>query len=203
MAMKVQINAIVLAAGQSKRFGTNKMTQLVDDKCLLEYTLDKLRKMDFSQIVVVASTQTWYSIKNKNKLCWAINESPELGMSYSIKQGIGISERCEGYFFIVGDQPMVRKQTIEAMIEAFRGESQWIYCAAHNGIQGNPTIFPSHYKQEFLSLEGEVGGRQIIRRHAECVKTYDVAYEEELFDIDLPQDYEEFIRRRTHATFKG
>ena len=52
---------------------------------------------------------------------------------------------------------------------------------------GSPNIFSDRYRSDLLALEGDMGGKRIIRKHAEDTVYVDVPAEE-LFDIDTMDD---------------
>ncbi len=52
---------------------------------------------------------------------------------------------------------------------------------------GSPNIFSDRYRSDLLALEGDTGGKRIIRKHAEDTVYVDVPAEE-LFDIDTMDD---------------
>ena len=56
-------------------------------------------------------------------------------------------------------------------------------------------LFPSSLREEFLLLEGDVGGKVLIQTHPELVRTVGIPSEEELIDIDTLEDYETAKKR--------
>lgn len=86
--------------------------------------------------------------------------------------------------FTVSDQPWLRCETILELIEKFRKEKKGIACVQHNGKTGNPCIFSGKYFDELMELEGDVGGKRVIRKHREDTAVLDVPDERELLDVD-------------------
>jgi len=58
------------------------------------------------------------------------------------------------------------------------------------GALGNPAIFSKNYLKELLKLEGDVGGKRVIRRHIEDLYLHEVVDGLELVDIDVRKNPE-------------
>lgn len=54
-------------------------------------------------------------------------------------------------------------------------------------VGGSPNIFSSRFRNDFMALEGDAGGKRIIREHQEDTVYIDVPAEE-LFDVDTVED---------------
>ena len=61
---------------------------------------------------------------------------------------------------------------------------------------GNPVIYPSLYKEEILRLEGDKGGKSIIKS-SNKIKYVEVE-ENTLFDIDNKDDFNKLLMRKGH-----
>ena len=102
-----------------------------------------------------------------------------------------------GLLLCIAIMPLIKAETIEKMLVAFKAfylNEKSILCSSYKGQRGNPVIFSAAYKQELLSLEGDVGGRQVINKHLSQVATYEVQCEEELFDIDTQSAYNKLLQ---------
>ena len=60
-----------------------------------------------------------------------------------------------------------------------------IGCLSCQGELGNPAVFSNRYREELLALEGDVGGRRIIRRHPDDLFLCEVEDGRELVDVDV------------------
>lgn len=119
------------------------------------------------------------------------NPDAPLGQSTSIHQGILSSrEDTEGYLFVMGDQPFLSEATMERILSAFMEYPSSIIVPVYGSEMGSPVLFPSSMKDELLSIEGDTGGRQVLRAHPERVRKVQVPSSEELMDVDTADDYE-------------
>ena len=57
---------------------------------------------------------------------------------------------------MVADQPMLKRKTVAQELEFFRAHSENIVGLGHNGVRGNPCIFPARF---FPELDGALGQR--------------------------------------------
>lgn len=201
----MKITAIILASGFSKRFNGNKLLAMYKEKPLIMHSVDKVIKQDFYEVIIVSQYDEVLELLNdaissEPRVKAIKNNSPEKGMSESIKQGIKASGDCDAYMFFVGDAPLIKEKTIEKMLSAFKGLDQSkapILCPVCEGQRGNPVIFSKQYHEALLNLTGDTGGRQIIARYKDCVVTYPITHQEELMDIDTVLDYKQLIQRKS------
>jgi molybdenum cofactor cytidylyltransferase len=57
-------------------------------------------------------------------------------------------------------------------------------------------LFSSQYRQEVLKLKGDVGGRQILADHPEDILGVEMDTDDVLQDIDTPEDYRKYLKRK-------
>ena len=78
------------------------------------------------------------------------------------------------------------QETMEKLLAAFLREPDCIHGASHDGVRGNPCLFPREFFPELMQLQGDRGGAAVIRRYPERLRHTEVP-EEELFDCDTPE----------------
>ncbi len=190
------INCIVMASGCGSRIGTNKLLLEYRDKKLIEHIMDKILQINFYSRLVVAKDKEVLDIACKKGFKVVENKNSILGQSESIKLGIENSPVAEGYMFFTGDQPLLSKLTIEKMIDAFKNNPQNIVIPRYKERNGSPVIFSSIFIDELKALEGDKGGREVIKRNKDSLVFIDVDNEYELMDIDTWEDYEKLQLQR-------
>lgn len=186
------ITAIVMASGFSKRMGLNKLLMKYNDKFLIEHTLEKISQCDFAEKIIVTQYEEIEKLTDNFKV--VINENAHKGQSESIKLGVKSSEKCDGYMFFVADQPLINQKDIEKLIRVFRKNKDFIIIPKYKEKRGNPVIYPSLYKEEILRLEGDKGGKSIIKS-SNKIKYVEVE-EDTLFDIDNKDDFNKLLMRK-------
>ncbi len=90
---------------------------------------------------------------------------------------------CDAILYQVADQPLLEQETVRRELEYFRTHPDHIVGLAHNGVRGNPCIFPRKFFPELMALEGDVGGNVVIRAHPDALLLYETSAAE-LRDVD-------------------
>jgi molybdenum cofactor cytidylyltransferase len=186
------ISAILLAAGESNRMGQPKQLMPFGQSTILERTIDTLLDSVVSETILVVGyreEEIRKTIAGK-PVKIAINPDYKQGMSASIIAGLKqVDKRARAVLIALGDQPFVDSQTITRLVEAFIANNKGIIIPVYQGRRGNPVIFAIRYKDELLNLKGDVGGREIIKRHPDDALEVAVNCEGVLLDIDTTESY--------------
>lgn len=182
----MNISAIVMASGFSKRMGENKLKLEVKGKRMFEYTVDLLDSLDFSEKILVTNDE---DIKKyaEGKLKVYDNENADVGKSESIRIGVENSGDVDGYMFFVCDQPFVSEETVRKILDKFY-EDELITFPMYGKKRGAPMIFPKSFKDGLLNLKEDEGGVVLISD--ENSQKVDIESEMEHIDIDTREQYE-------------
>ena len=161
---------------------------------MLQWVLESVLASDVAEVVCVVRDLEVLSRRismRDEKMLWLINDEADRGQSTSVIAGLWATDpNSEGVLFVVGDQPMIRAELINALIERFEKTSALIVAPRYNGQTRNPVLFRREIFPELLEISGDRGGRALIERHAE--KTEFVEWHDELsfMDLDVREDYE-------------
>lgn len=178
-----KVGAILLAAGNSSRFGANKLLYEIEGNPLVQYSMEIISQLPFEQKIVVTQYPQVEQLAKRLGLSWVRNENPELGISHSIHLGLEKQGDMDGWMFLVGDQPWLCRETVEKLLETFRESLRGIAAVRCGENIGNPVIFSRAYKKELEKLSGDWGGKKILLLHREDVE-FVAAKPEELVDLD-------------------
>lgn len=190
--------AIIMCSGLSRRMGKNKLLMKLNGKVIVEYVIENVLKSDFDEVIMVYGDEELKVIADKYKLKSIYNPLRELGQSEAIKLAIEKIDNHKGISFFMGDQPLLSYNTINLLLKEFNLDQVSIIASSYNGKMGAPVIFPSYLKDEFLKLEGDVGGKIIINNNASKLKKVEILNDYEGLDIDSPSDLkklEEVIKK--------
>jgi len=179
----MSVGCVVLASGESVRFGTNKLMTDFCGKPLLSWLLDALPK-GLSSVVVTRSEAVRDLAQAKGCRC-LLHRLPEV--RDTIRLGLAALPHTEGCLFCVGDQPLLTRATIEKVIGTYRARQDAVVRAAYGDREGNPVLFPPSLYGELSALDEGEAGVTVIRRHPERVLTVQAAFPEELTDVDTPE----------------
>jgi len=184
------ISGIILAAGFSRRMGSNKLLLSLDGIPVIERVISVVSKSRLDEIILVFASDIVEGIGNKYNTKVIRNTSPELGQSCSIKLGVEKSSlNTEGFMFFVGDQPFITEDMINSLIESFEGSNCNAVVPLYNGVRGNPVIFLSKFRDKLLSLSGDIGGRKLLMEIGTDIVEVPFDNETMGFDIDTPEEY--------------
>ncbi len=183
---------LFLASGSSRRFGENKLLFEKDGKPLFLWSLEMLHALAEGRkdcdLTVVSRYETIRQRAGQMGIFAVDSPESEQGISRTIQAGIfalGQVPEEDYLLFVVADQPRLRKRSVENLLAL---ADSHVSCGSlcHEGRPGNPTLFSAALIPELLALEGDTGGRAVLKRH-DCVFVPAEA-EEELLDIDTKED---------------
>lgn len=188
----MKIRMIYLAAGNSRRFGSNKLYYEMKNKPMFQYGMDTLfqvlERCEDTTLTVVTEYPAVGEYARKQQNIWKdrifVTGSPdrEKGISYSIRAGIANPD-ADYYLFCVADQPWIRAETVLQLIyKTVEGGFAGGY-VEWNGRSGNPTIFSKDLLPILLTLEGDIGGKRILLRRKD-VCAVSAREQKELEDVD-------------------
>lgn len=183
------IACIIMAAGASSRFGGDKLAEELGGRSLLRRACEAVPARRFSRVCLVTCRQEGLALAAEFGFTRVANGRPELGASLTVRLGLEAAGPCDAALFMASDQPLLRRATVERLLDAWLGEREKIAALSHDGVRGNPVIFPSAYFPELLCLEGDRGGSAVIRRHPQALLLVE-AEASELADVDVAADLE-------------
>lgn len=191
----MKFGGVVLAGGESRRFGRPKQLVSWGGKPLLAHVVDRALASALHTVVVVTGFEG-------ERIAGAVAGRPVIvvhnprwveGMSTSVQAGIrALPDDLEAALFIVADQPGLTPEIINALLRRYRETLAPIVVPLYEGKRGNPTLFARRMFPELLQVEGDRGGRDLIERYRSSVEFVEVGVSEAALDIDTPEDYANF-----------
>ncbi|MBQ3131223.1 MAG: NTP transferase domain-containing protein, partial [Clostridia bacterium] len=125
-----------------------------------------------------------------------LNSAPEEGVSLTIRLGLDVLGKVDAAMFMVADQPLLTKSSVEAEIEFFKREPTSIATMAYGKRRGTPAIFPKDLFVELRELRGDVGGSMVICAHPDKLRLYQIEEELELSDTDSVEELEKLKSKK-------
>ncbi|MGE5266636.1 MAG: nucleotidyltransferase family protein [Deltaproteobacteria bacterium] len=165
----MHLAAIVLAAGRSQRFGVdNKLLARLADGPVIAHSVAALADSSFRDIIVVTGD-------DHDGIADALRKYPvrlvrcdpdRSGIGYSIAAGVNaLSDQTIGVAILLGDMPLIRTATLNALADAFieANGRRIVHAADREGRQRNPVIWPRNYFPDLRSLTQDRGAKGLIR----------------------------------------
>ena len=188
----MKLVAVVLAAGASSRFGSQKLLADLAGRPVLAHVLDALAAAGLDDVVVVLGDErraieaaiTWRGERR------VTNQRPRDGLSSSVRVGLDAAaedDRAAAVLVVLGDQPALRPGTIRAVIEAAEGSAAPFACAryAADGAP-NPVLVRREAWAMAAGLSGDRGLGPLLAARPELVLA--VPVEGANPDVDTPAD---------------
>jgi molybdenum cofactor cytidylyltransferase len=189
------VAAIILAAGRSTRMGgPNKLLAELDGKKLVRIAAEQALASKASGVVVVTGHQAELVEKALEGLKVRFVRNPDFagGLASSVKAGItAVPEHADGAVICLGDMPLISAHLIDRLIDSFAPDrGNLIVVPAADGRRGNPVLWSRRFFKELMTLDGDIGARHLIAKHAEAVAEVPVDGQSAFLDIDTPQALE-------------
>jgi molybdenum cofactor cytidylyltransferase len=186
-AGSTMVSAILLAAGEAKRMGKLKQLMPLGSTTMAEQTIDNLLSSGVSEVIVVLGHKAEEVRKRiaGRPIKIVVNPIYLQGMATSIAAGLkSVDSQAQAVMLALADQPFVDSPTINRLIEEFQNHDKGIAIPTYKGRRGHPLIFSIKYKAQLSRLKGDIGGREIIKRHPEDILEVAVDCEGIVIDID-------------------
>lgn len=190
----MKVVGILLAAGFSTRFGTNKLLAplpagapeagtpvAVAAARHLAEALPELvavvrpRAHKVSQLLREAGCRT------------VICKNAAQGMGTSLAAGVRAAGDADGWVIALADMPYIRAGTIRRIAMALE-EGAAIAAPSCGGERGHPVGFARRFRDDLLALTGDEGAREILKAHPDWITLYETGDRGVLRDVDVPGD---------------
>ncbi len=199
------VSCIVLAAGGASRMGADKLSLPLSQSTVLGETLRHVAEAGFKEVILVvqpgyAPPAGWPGLRGR---AYKIVENSRwaAGLSSSLKAGLAaVSPLSQGALFMLADQPFVPGKVLDALIESYNLYLNQVTYPVWRGREGNPVLFDRRTWPLLMTLEGDRGGRGILKQvPAAEVLSVETSCPGILKDIDTPADYEKLARQDYQA----
>lgn len=169
----MRLVSVVLMAGYSKRMGQPKQHVTLKGKTFLSHIIDKLEACgsDIADKIFVGQAND-VNGREKAKLCngiFVINPVPEGGPLSSIRLAIQHVDENTAIMLWPTDHPMISKNTIKSIIEAWKKQPDMITVPSDGEHRGHPTIFPAWCLEEFRTIDLNKGAKAVMQMFPERV----------------------------------
>jgi molybdenum cofactor cytidylyltransferase len=217
--------AIILAAGESRRMGQPKQLLPFGDKTMLECVIDAFvtPRVDEIRVVLgykadeitakIAVPFTHFDGRRAEParptndrvgrggptaplVKIVKNDRYPLGMFTSMQAGLrDLPKKTKIVMLAVCDQPRLKRETVETLIEKFESERHKILIPSYGGRQGHPPLLRAEYAKEILAMDESMTLKHFYAEHADDITRLVVEDEGVLFDIDDRETYERELKK--------
>ncbi len=163
------VGVLVLAAGRSVRFGTDKrLASLPDGRCVIEATFANIRDSGLPFLVCVGEgdDELFCRLKEQDIPCQRCSRAGE-GMGSTLAEGVSYIPAWNGVLVALADMPWIASTTYTMVAEQLSAGS--IVVPLYHNKRGHPVGFGRDFYTELATLEGDTGARRLLGEHAEHV----------------------------------
>lgn len=117
---QLRIGCVVMAAGNARRFGENKLAVQVQGKALFHRALEAVPAEQFDRTVVVSQYPEVLELAHRMGFVPVPNRHPDWGISHTISLGLGKLPEMDAALFQVADQPLLRRESVGSLVDFYR-----------------------------------------------------------------------------------
>lgn len=190
----MNIAAIVLAAGASRRMGQPKQIMELNGEALVHRTARIALQAGCKPTLVVlgCEAEAVGAVLSGLPCSKVINTAWEEGMASSIHAGVlAVPQNAAAALLLACDQPAVNAEFIRLMIKEFRLEPNRIVASAYSGTLGIPALFPRRCFEALKALTGDRGARALL----EEAEVLSLPLPDGELDVDTLLEHESMRRR--------
>lgn len=182
-----QIGCVLMASGLGKRFGGNKLMADFGGEPMIARAIAATAHIPNRVVVTRHADVAAYC--RKRGIPALLHEFPY--RSDTVRLGLEALPNVEGCIFCPCDQPLLRAETVSALIAMHAESPDMILRPMADGQPGAPILFPKQFFPELLNLPRGKGGSYVVKSHPEQVKYLPIADAFELMDADTPEALEQ------------
>lgn len=190
-APATSVAAVILAAGESRRFGGAKLLALLDGRPLVQHVIDAANASSCDPVVLVVGAgadQLLASVRLGRSLV-VRNAAYATGQASSLQAGLTAAASADAAVVLLADMPGVRPALIEALVARQRGSAAAAVTALWHGRRTPPTLLHRDLWPALHDLRGDVGAREVLAGRADVVSLDVDPTQGSLDDIDTPDDH--------------
>ena len=187
--MAANICGILLAAGASTRFGSDKLLHpLAGDTPVAVAALARLRAAVPHAIAVVRPDATRLAeLLSDNGATVILCANAEEGMGASLAAAVCASGDVDGWVVALADMPYIRSETIAKIAGALAAGAA-IAAPVYRGARGHPVALSARFRPQLQALRGDQGARALLAENAGALKLIETDDPGVCRDIDTPVD---------------
>ena len=175
------MGCVIMASGLGKRFGGNKLMAEFGGQPMIARILAATDGI-FDRRVVVTRHEDVAAYCREQGVEVVFHSLPN--RNDTLRLGLEAVGDMDGCMFCPGDQPLLKWDTVAALVSAWQAEPDFIWRTAYENQPGAPILFPKWTFEELRTLPEGKGGAFLAKKYPERVRLHPVRDRLELIDVD-------------------
>lgn len=184
-----RVVGVLLAAGGSRRFGSNKLlAPLADSTPLAVATARRLIAVLPESIAVVRRGDLELEALLKDQGLGVVEcAEAEQGMGHSLAAAVAATSTADAWLIMLADMPYIQGSTLTRLTGLLESGAE-LTAPFYKGERGHPVGFAARFGAELQALRGDTGARDVLSRHTASLTPVEVDDPGILADVDTPDD---------------
>ncbi len=181
------IGVLLLAAGRSKRFASNKLLTPINSRAMLLETYAKYRQC-FAHICVIVNPDDLrvQQLLSERQINYLICANADQGMGESLAFGIKQNPDWDGWVIALADMPYIQTSTLKRLHVLLHTHE--IVAPVYQTQRGNPVGFSNNYYVQLAQISGDKGAKSVLKKHVKKVHLFNTDDQGIILDIDKLSD---------------
>jgi molybdenum cofactor cytidylyltransferase len=183
----IKVGAVILAAGSSRRMGSNKLCALLDGKPVIAHVADMVLAAGLPAVIVVGhEADAVMESLGARTILSVVAPDHAAGQAHSLAAGVrAIPADWDAAFICLGDMPLVPAELLRKMAQA--ASTRTIIVPHFNGRRGNPVLWGRRWFDALQTLTGDKGARDLLLHHRADVTEFAWRDDSIHHDADTPE----------------
>jgi molybdenum cofactor cytidylyltransferase len=157
------IAGLLLAAGRSRRFGTDKLCAKLSGKAVIRWSAEALAELDAVFVVTPPGADATTQALSRLDVSFVVNLGRDEGMASSIRAGVAaLPAEAEAVVISLADQPLVSQEMVRQLCDRWRLGGVSAVAPEYRDGRGHPVLFGRDCFNALLALRGDIGARSVL-----------------------------------------
>jgi molybdenum cofactor cytidylyltransferase len=157
------IAGLLLAAGRSRRFGSDKLCAKLNGKAVIRWSAEALAELEAVFVVIPPGADATTQALSRLDVSFVVNLARDEGMASSIRAGVAaLPDEVEAVIIALADQPRVSPEITRQLCDRWRAGGVSAVAPEYRDGRGHPVLFGRDCFDALLALRGDVGARSVL-----------------------------------------
>jgi molybdenum cofactor cytidylyltransferase len=173
MVQVARARPVILAAGAGRRFGGDKLEAFVDGEPMLRGIVRSYAALCGRVTVVARHAEQFRHTLADLPVTVVVNDDADEGIASSIRCAVSACSDRPALMIALGDEPRVDRTLIATVMDMWASTGAPVVMPRYGTVPGHPVLFDRSVFADLLTLDGDNGARDVVRRLGSAVRYVD------------------------------